>query len=77
MRIEVVETFKFSPDGREVVTYEPGEHEVSELCAVYAGRKGFATYEGAPNLFEVDCGPLDQSSESAPAKGKKSKKKSS
>lgn len=48
--IIVHEEFKFSPDGREVVTYAPGEHTVTEQCAQYAHIKSKATLKSDPAL---------------------------
>lgn len=84
--LTVIEEFKFSPDGRETIVYEPGEYEivpanprpgqVTELCAEYAERKGKAIGEGAPNLLDGDPDPLEQPATVAKAakttaKGKK------
>lgn len=57
-RISVHEEFKFSPDGREVVTYGPGEHEVTELCAGYACSKGRAVEMGPPNIPSAPPQPV-------------------
>lgn len=64
----VIEEFNFSPDGRETLTYFPGEYEivaaypgpgqVTQLCAEYASRKGYALKDGTSSVFEVETVPL-------------------
>lgn len=55
--IDVHREFKFSPDGREVVLYKPGQHEVTELCATYAQRKNYASPAGVPEVVVVELLP--------------------
>lgn len=84
----VIEEFKFSPDGRETLTYLPGEYEivaaypgpgqVTQLCADYASRKGYALKEGTSSVFEVENAPLaPPAAPATPKPAAKSKKKSS
>jgi len=84
---EVIEEFKFSPDGRETIVYELGKYEivsanprpnqVTTLCAEYAARKGYALKEGTTNIFEVENAPLDKpATKVAPRTVAKGKKKS-
>mgnify|MGYP001226402955 CR=1 FL=1 len=34
--INVIKSFQWSPDGKEVIDYAPGTHDVPERCAVVA-----------------------------------------
>lgn len=58
-KIIVEEPFRFSEDTTTVRSFEPGEHEVSDLCAEYAKKHHDAEVVGEKK--------------SAPAKGKTKK----
>jgi hypothetical protein len=47
MKIELIKTYKYSPDGNLVITLNPGEHDLSERWATKAIAGGFAKKEKA------------------------------
>ena len=53
--IQVAESFEFSEDTLTVRTFDPGQHEVSDLCATYAQAHGFLVE--APVEAPVDEAP--------------------
>jgi len=68
--LTVTESFRFSEDSLTVITFEPGEHQVSMACAEYAARKGRGTYEGCPDPFVVPDVPLGKQKKDKGAKKK-------
>lgn len=53
--VKFAREFRFSPDGHTILTYPPGEAEVSEICAEIARSDGALVPE------EADAAPSEPS----------------